>query len=482
MRRILIMLLAVTAVSCTTANFDSFTDTEAPIYPDYAEVTVPENIAPLNFTMETEGPCKVIVDYGGKKTAVKGSDGLFSFRKSLWKSMMKADSVQFTVCTKADGLWKAYRTFSIHVSHERIDPWISYRLIPPGYQGWMTMGLFQRNLESYTQKPIFRNSQAGGNCVNCHSFANRSTDKMLFHARELYGGTILLDDGKVKKLNTKTDSTISALVYPYWHPSGDFVAFSVNATKQVFMNHGPQRIEVYDSASDVVVYDVKENSLLLTPLTRREDRFETFPTFSPDGKWLYFCSAEAVKDMPGDYKDVKYALKRIGFDAGSKSFSDTVETVYDAPAAGKSVSFPRISPDGKFLALTLHDFGNFSIWHKEADIVLLNLASGEMPDCSEMNSSDVDSYHSWSGNSRWLIFSSRREDGLYTRPYISYIDAQGKAHKPFLLPQKNPRDFYRSLMFSYNIPELMDGPVKTSERQLSKVVKGDAENIRSQSL
>lgn len=470
-------MIAVMAVSCTSSKIDSFVDAEAPIYPDYAAVTVPENIAPLNFSLEGSARCRLIVDCAGKRRVIRGSDGLFSFGKGVWKSFMKADSLQLTVCFRSEGEWKAYRPFPIYVSHDRIDPWLSYRLIPPGYQGWMTMGIFQRNLENYTQKAIFRNSQAGGNCVNCHSYANRCPDRMLFHARERFGGTILVNEGEVKKLNTRTDSTISALVYPYWHPSGEFIAFSVNGTRQVFMNHGPQRIEVYDSASDVVVYDVKENRIILPQLTRREERFETFPTFSPDGKWLYFCSAKAVEDMPKDYKDVKYALERIAFDAGSKSFGDEVETVFDAPAVGKSVSFPRISPDGKMLAFTLHDFGNFSIWHKEADIILLNLATGETDCCADLNSSDTESYHSWSGNSRWLVFSSRREDGLYTRPYISYIDEQGRAHKPFLLPQRNPRSFYSSLMFSYNIPELMEGPVKTGERQFSKVVKGSQDDI-----
>lgn len=481
MRKILTFaFFIVVAISCTNANIDTALDVQAPIYPDYAGVTVPENIAPLNFNSPVGKNSKLIVDFGGKQTVIKGSKELFSFKRNVWKSFMAADSIQFTVCTKTEGKWKAFKPFSIYVSRDRIDPWLSYRLIPPGYQGWMTMGLYQRNLESYSQKAIFRNSQAGGNCVNCHSYAGRKTDKMVFHARELYGGTILASNGTVEKLNTKTDSTISALVYPYWHPSGNFIAFSVNATKQVFMNHGPQRIEVYDSASDVVIYDVENHKLLFSDLIKTADNFETFPSFSPDGKWLYFCSAKAVANMPEGYKESEYALKRIAFDAESKSFGSRVETVYDAPAEGKSVSFPRISPDGRFLAFTLHDYGNFSIWHKEADIILMDLVSGKTDFCPELNSDDTESYHSWSGNSRWLVFSSRRDDGLYTRPYISYIDSDGKAHKAFMLPQKNPRDFYRSLMFSYNIPELMEEPVKTSERQFSKVVKGDARDIQIQ--
>ena len=153
------------------------------------------------------------------------------------------------------------------------------------------------------------------------------------------------------------------------------------------------------------------------------------------------------------------------------TFGDKVDTLYNAPLHGKSVSFPRISPDGKFLAFTLHEFGNFSIWHKDADLYMVNLQTKQVYPLSEANSDDVDSYHSWSENSRWMVFSSRRTNGLYTRPFIIYIDEKGKAHKPFLLPQENPLVYYKQLMFSYNIPELMVKKVEVSEHEIAKTLR-----------
>ena len=76
-----------------------------------------------------------------------------------------------------------------------------------------------------------------------------------------------------------------------------------------------------------------------------------------------------------------------------------------------------------------------------------------------MNSDDAESAHSWSSNSRWFVFGSRRDDGLYTRAYICHIDADGVCGKPFMLPQKSPRDFYDSSVRSYNVPEFVAGPV-----------------------
>lgn len=459
------------AVSCSRVTPSAQQDEMPDIFPDYAGVTVPANIAPLNFSWLGEGQCAVTVRAGDYEFCTRGRDGLFRFPSKVWKNLAGADEISFTVMARQDGGWVAFRPFNIYVSKDEIDPWISYRLIPPGYQGWRSMGLYQRELGSYMQKTIIENSATDYNCMNCHSYSSRNPRKMLFHARAEHGGTILIQDGEIEKLNTRTDSTISALVYPYWHPSEKFIAFSVNTTLQSFFNHDPNRIEVFDKASDVVVYDVEDHSIFWSPQTKSEDRFETFPTFSPDGRWLYFCSAEAVEDMPADYNKVKYALMRIAFNPENCSFGDKLETVFDAPAFGKSVSFPRISPDGRFLAFTLHGYGNFSIWHKDADICLLDLESGELLEEPLMNSSDVDSYHSWSGNGRWLLFSSRRDDGLYTKPYIAHIDAVGQASKPFLLPQENPRKFYHDLMFSYNIPEFISDEMPVPSGTIVKAVR-----------
>ena len=335
------------------------------------------------------------------------------------------------------------------------------------------MGIYQRDLTSYRQSAILSNDLTDGNCMNCHTTAGGDPSKSVFHVRAAHGGTMLIDGDVIEKLNTKTDSTLSALVYPFWHPSGDCIAFSVNKTLQSFYNHGDNRIEVYDMASDVVVYDVRTKEIAWSPLTKREDRFETFPAFSPDGKWLYFCSAQAV-DMPKEHKKVRYGLYRIAFNAQDMRFGDQLECLYDAPAEGYSVSFPRISPDGRFLCFTRHGYGNFSIWHKDADLWMMDLETLEKWPLEAANSPETDSFHSWSANGRWMVFSSRRGDGLYTRPYFTYIDSEGQASKPFLLPQKDPTAYYKRLMDSYNLPAFMNGPMKMSKHRIVSEIRESA--------
>lgn len=439
-------------------------DSEPEIFPDYKGVTIPCNMAPMNFEVVdgSDSDWVLRIEAGDSQHHMRADGKLFRFGRRFWRRLLDenaGETMVLTLCVKGDSGWLEAESFDIHVAEEEIDPYLVYRKIPPGYSLWKEMSICQRSLEDFTEREIYRNAQGKGNCVNCHSFRDRDPDHMMFHMRSELAGTYIFNDGKMEKLETKTDSTISSLVYPYWHTSGDYIAFSVNKTNQVLHMRNRNRIEVFDEASDVVVYDIDDHKIVTTGLLSSDNAFETFPAFSPDGRSLYYCSAEAVEPMPEGFRDVRYSLCRIDFDPEECTFGTDVDTLYNAGTEGRSVSFPRISPDGRFLVFVLSDYGNFSIWHNDADLYLADLASGGIRSMDGLNSDDVESYHSWSGNSRWMVFSSRRDDGLYTKPYICYIDEDGNAAKPFLLPQKDPVNCYDFLMFSYNIPEFVSDEV-----------------------
>ena len=162
---------------------------------------------------------------------------------------------------------------------------------------------------------------------------------------------------------------------------------------------------------------------------------------------------------------------KVSFDPATGTIGDDVETVIDAAALGKSIAFPKPSFDGRFLMYTLADYGTFPIWHHEADLWLLDLATGETRPLDEVNSPDTESFHNWSSNGRWVLFSSRRFDGNFTRLYLAYFDKNGRGHKPFVIPQKAP-DYYEQFYKSYNIPEFMKGPVTISPQQFARRING----------
>ena len=293
--------------------------------------------------------------------------------------------------------------------------------------------------------------------MNCHTFAKNSPETMMLHIRGKSGGTFVYRNGKVEKINARMQGMNNAGTYAAWHPSGRYIAFSMNDVQQVFHFNGKKPIEVIDLSSDLAVYDTERNTMLTDSSLIGNRYMETFPNWSPDGKTLYYCrSKEYKKGEPLD--SVYYDLYKVSFNPDTRAFGDPV-CAYQASKQNKSISFPRISPDGKYLMFTMSDYGNFSIWHPESDLCLLNLSTGEMRVMDEVNSNDVESFHTWSSDGKWFVFSSKRLDGLWARPHFAYFDSEtGRAGKPFLLPQKDPL-FYDTYTKTYNLPELTTSPV-----------------------
>lgn len=471
-------LLLLTA--CTETVKDAKQEKAEPcIYPDYIGVTIPVNIAPLNFCMEDESVLlidAVVSDSHGNNLHSQGEESV-DFDIDDWHSLLdqnRGGSLSVTVSAKYEDGWHTYSPFSIYVSPDSIDYGICYRLIEPGYEVWSKMGIYERDLSTFDEYALIENTQFEG-CVNCHSFNKGNPADMSLHIRGPHGATLLRhDDGPFTAYNTKTDETLGLCVYPYWHASGRYVAYSTNTTNQLFHATGHNRVEVFDSASDLQVYDVEKNELLLSPLLKQDSIYETYPVFSADGRSIYFCAARALPENSLQLDSIRYNLCRIDFDPETGKFGDHIDTIIDAEAMQKSVSFPRPSFDGRFLCYTLSDYGQFSIWHHESDLYLMDLATGDSKPMTGANSKDTDSFHNWSTNSRWLVVSSRRDDGLFTRPYFCHVDAKGNVTKAFMLPQQNPRSFYRGRFLSFNVPDFIIRPTHFDGKNESRKINAES--------
>lgn len=476
------LLAFVTACTAPDINVARQSAEEVEIFPDYKDIIIPCNIAPMNFTVESEQEHRLIIRGGDSQFQVSSdSEGLFDIPIKQWRKIVGENigrKLEFTVARLEGDEWVGYKPFTMEISPDSIDSHLAYRLLPPAEQ-WLKIGIFQRDLESFEQKAIFENKLTDYNCINCHSFPDRNPDKMIFHLRaKNANGTAYIENGKVTKLNTKTPETISSLVYPYWHPSERYIVVSTNLIYQSYYYHSEDRMEVYDEKSDVVVYDVEKEEIFTNDKLSSPDAMETLPTFSPDGKSLYFCTADNVEQLALNIDKLKYSLCRVDFDAETGTIGDKVDTLFNAKTDGRSISFPRISPDGKRMVVCLVRYGNWSINHKDSDLYELDLQTGELTAIDVINTEEVESYHSWSTNSRWMVFSSRRDDRLYTRPYFTYVSEDGTYHKPFLLPQRSPRKHYRNILHAYNIPELVNGEVEVNPHEIATVMAGEGVNVK----
>jgi Tol biopolymer transport system component len=287
----------------------------------------------------------------------------------------------------------AYKPFYMNVARETIDPYLIYRTLYPGYESWGEMKIVQRSVKDFKESSLVENQLLEGNCVNCHSFARNKPDKYLIHVRGSKSGTYFIDNNMVIRRELKTKEMPGNAVYPAWHPSGKYVAFSSNMIFSVIHMHSDMNLELYDRYSILVIFDIEKNEISVCGKNYKGNFMETYPVWSPDGKYLYYCRTSQVK--PGfDYRQVKYDVARMSFDK-EKGIFGSPEVILNAQVLNKSASFPAISPDGLYLVATLHDFGTFPNWHREADLYSLSLKNGKLKKMS-LNSMDTESYSSWS--------------------------------------------------------------------------------------
>lgn len=475
-----LFLILLFLVSCTTHHPEvpaQYTQSdELPIImPDYTSVTVPCNIAPLNFYVP--GADEVVAEYrwnGQKQTY--GQDEDVCIPLDEWHQMLaEAAGGDLTVqlYVQHQGAWQAMKPFTISVSRDSIDAYVSYRELPPTYVGFEELSIKQRCLESFWEQEIYNNRQANeageGQCINCHSYQNYHTQNMQMHLRYKNPGTIIASQGKLLRVNLKTPGMITPAIYPAWHPTQQIIAYSTGRTQQSFHTGGSIKVEVQEAGSDLIIYDIERNEV--QPVLSDSMEFEVHPTWSPDGRWLYYSSAHYDWDNPTDglelqqhYREIQYNLYRISFDAKTRSFG-APQLLYDAKSTGHSATEAWVSRDGRYVVFSEGPWGMFHIWHPTADIQVYDLQRDTLLDASVINSQQAESYPSFSSTSRWILFESRRDDGQFTRPYVAHFASDGTMQKPFLLPTENPHQ-WDLLMRSHSRPEFMVEPVSLEPQQI----------------
>jgi hypothetical protein len=472
---------------------------QAATYPDYSGIVIPPNVAPLNLKVRESGRkfCLRLACQAGPPVEVVSANANIAIPLAQWRRLLQANAggeLRMDIYVEGEGGWTHFDTVRNRIAAEEIDPYVVYRYLPPVYDKWGQMSLRQRDLRSFEERVLFDNQRSrdpegrsiGGACINCHTFLNHGTDRMLLHFRPGSGSSqipamILVRHGRAEKVDTRVAGKGPAAAYIAWHPSGKLLAFSRNSLAQIFHTAGVEVRDVVDRDSDLGLYAVDTGQVYTVPEISRPDRLETFPTWSPDGRYLYFCSAPALADKRNlllQYDKIQYDLVRIAYDAAAGRWGQ-VETVVAAARLGKSISLPQISPDGRFLMFCGHDYGSFPIFQPSSDLYMLDLSLVGTPGeaaprrLDEINSPRSDSYHTWSSNGRWVLFSSKREDGLFARLYIAHLEAGGRFDKPFVLPQRDP-EFYSRCLMTYNRPELVAEPVTVSDAELARAIDSAA--------
>ena len=456
------------------------------IKPDYVNVTVPPNIAPLNFIVEEPGDAYFVRLTGeaGQCIDVLSGNPVVKIPMKKWKNLLsenKGRSYLMDICVKRGKHWDRFATVTNRIAEEKIDPFLTYRkLATMFYNPNPEMGLYQRNIETFEERVLLHRRDVGNACINCHISSANQAGTMLFHVRRLHDlgpGMVIVHNGSVR-FETHSMTPRGLISLTSIHPNGKVMAFAaVKMGFFSFMGGGSNNDRLqFEYSADLGLYDIETGEIKFIPGLSTPEYNETWPNWSGDGKYLYFSRCKIIwpmpkpgeeKVLPKNYKDVRYDLMRASFDPATNTFGEP-ETILSAQDAGKSCLQPSVSFDGRFVAFFLTDYGVFPINNPESDMYLMDMKTRTYK-AMACNSPQSESMARWSSNNHWILFGSKRRDILYTRLYFAYVDENGQSRRAVELPQEDPMKDETDLRL-FTTASLLTEPVTYDKNEIIKAI------------
>jgi Flp pilus assembly protein TadD len=315
-------------------------------------------------------------------------------------------------------------------------------------------------------------------CGNCHSFSN---DGRVLGLDVDYGN----DKGAYAVLPVSTQMTLDDRKIITW---SDFKKGDGEATFGLLSKVSPDGRYVISTVKDravfvatpdiwysqlffpikgiLVVYDTVTRTFKPLPGADDPEYVQSNPTWSPDGKSIVFARAKAYrkdsienatsillseKDVPEfveDKEPFKFDLYRVPFNDGRGGKAEPIE---GASHNGKSNYFAKFSPDGKWIIFCKAE--NYMLLMPDSELYIIPAAGGEARRL-RANTPRMNSWHSWSSNGRWLVFSSKANTA-YTQLFLTHIDEHGESTPPVVLDRFTGNDR------AANIPEFVALPAES---------------------
>ena len=400
----------------------------------------------------------VTVGENGETESFVTSSKTWRFPAKLWErvrrdAVMRDATVQVKGVKRNEagertGAVQASATVRLRISRDPADNYIIYRLVVPPFSSIKTPDLFVRDIRK--DEPRLFLSVRRKYCVNCHSFSSKqgNTGKLSLQVRSLaavgeklpvYLG--IYDIDRESGYRVQLPFQIQMTTFMAWSPDQEKLAFSAN---QKIVALEPVLYETQlagMSTSDIAICDLARNEAYLLPGASDPNVLEIYPRWSPDGSRIVF-SRTPVGSHPAN---MLFDLCVIPVEGGEQNAAQPIE---GAAGNGRSNYFPRFSPDGKWFSFCQCDGGD--LIRSSSD---LYLKAGDLTgparrlECNTPYAAD--SWHSWSSNSRWLLWASKREGGIYAYLYMTHIDDAGHASPAIRVPMK------KKPLASFNVPEFV---------------------------
>lgn len=448
--------------------------------PDYTDLVIPPNIAPLNFAIKEPGTSFHVSLRGkaGEPIEIGSSGPKVRIPEGLWRQLLglnKGGDLLVDVFARNDQeQWKRFAAITNHVATEDIDPYLIYRKIHPAHSTWSEMGLYQRNLGTFQETPILENRRFANDCCHCHMLRNNDPSTATVDIRSIHYENSLL------VISNGVAETIRGSVgFVAWHPKGSVIVSSFSKPRLMLHSSRNDMRDIAELEGWLGYFTLGSNVVRPIPGVWDETRLLASPAWAPDGRYLYYGNApNPWTNMNAltatSHTVARYNLMRVAYDIERDQWGKP-EMVLPVSESGFSVAQPRISPDGHWLYYCAIAYGCWPTYDPASDLYGIDLKAGQESGkftCRklELNSPQCESWLSWSSNSRWVVFSSKRVSPLFNRPHLAYVAANGVCGKPFIVPQSDPA-YYDALLRTYTIPTLSMGPVTVPQSKLVDAIK-----------
>ncbi len=292
-------------------------------------------------------------------------------------------------------------------------------------------------------------------CANCHSFSRNgfiamdidyANDKGSYMIAPLKDTVHMSVDKIITWSDYKRDEGEPTYgLLSQISPDGKYVLSTVKDRSVFVAVDDPYYSQLFFPIKGIIaVYDRDARKFYELPGASDKKYVQSNPNWSPDGREVFFAravrymsskieksqsvllNAEDVKEFISRQKEFKFDLYRVPFNKGRGGLSMPVP---GASNNNKSNFFARYSPDGKWVVFCQAE--NFMLLQRDSKLYIMP-ANGGTPRLMNCNTERMNSWHSWSPNSRWLVFSSKNR-GPYTQLYITHIDEDGNDSPPVLL-------------------------------------------------
>lgn len=386
---------------------------------------------------------------------------------NLMKTNSAGNDLAVEIAGFADGKKVSGAAVAIRISGDSVDAPIFYREAPlPVMQALKAPEALRWRLGRVDREeppPVVMEKVAV--CANCHSFDREGTvmgmdadykgDKGAYVIADIREETRLAPEGVISWSTVKPVPGVRTFgLFAQISPDGRYVASTVNDVAVYKMMEDMQYSQLFfPIQGQVAVYDRQEKRFDVLAGADDPDSVQSNPVFSPDGKSLVFIRGKRLdKDTPAEDFMARtsfyaYDLYRLPFpnDEGASPVK-----VKGASDNGMSNYFPKFSPDGKWIVFTRSK--GFMIIQPDSQLVIIPAEGGE-PRVMNCNfEGRMNSWHSFSPNGKWLVFSAK-SDGPYTKLWLTHIDENGEDSVPVLLEDFTLPDMAANLPEFVNIDE-----------------------------